>query len=309
MIALLYASIGIGENGISVLFGAYSLDGEDYQMSPMLAKFLYLMVFTDYMVPYWLGLFAIVLALISVCSVFPNFLEGGAIDVAVSKPISRVTLFFAKYVSSLLFVAIQVFVFCLIVFIAFGVRMESWNLGIFWAVPLIVFVFSMIYSVAVLMAVWTKSTLLSLFMALLVWGMSWAIHGIESLTYRAAYTAAAQGVAINYATGESEVLDEPQEANQSLVNIHRGIKMAGIPLPKTRDTTYFLNKLIKIEGKDLTQKSAFYAEAEDSYNLDMQDSVEDYENRHSVGYTIGTSLAFEAVMLSLACFIFVKRDY
>ena len=309
LIALLYASISIGEHGMSFLFGAYSLDGEGYQMPPVFAKLLYLTIFTEYMVPFWLGLFAIVLALISVSSVFPNFLEGGAIDIAVSKPISRVTLFFAKYVSSLLFVAIQVFVFCVIVFIAFGLRMESWNFGIFWAVPLIVFVFSMIYSVAVLMAVWTKSTLLSLFISLLVWGISWAVHGSESLIYRAAYTTAAQGRSINYETGESEVSDEPQEADAALVKVHRGVKMAGVPLPKTRDTTYFLNKLIKIDGKDLTQKGAFEGADMDNQTQNALDSIEDYENRHSVGYVIGTSLAFEAVMLSLACFIFVRRDY
>lgn len=310
LIALLYASVSIGEDGISFLFGAYSLDGDGVEMPASLAQYLYLTTFTDVLVPFWLGLFAIVLALISVCSVFPNFLEGGSIDVAVSKPISRVTLFFTKYVSSLLFVGIQVFVFSLIVFVAFGLRMESWNFGIFWAVPLIVFVFSLIYSVAVFTAVWTKSTLLSLLMAFLIWGVSWGMQVAESWTYKMAYTIPSSGLQVDLATGETEQSDTPQEVDSGLAKLHSGIKFVAAPLPKTRDATYLLKTKIKINGKDLTQKGAFLADGEDDeFTKNTLKAEEDYENRHSDSYVIGTSLAFEAVILSLACFIFVRRDY
>jgi len=260
--------------------------------------------------PFWLGLFAIVLALISVCSVFPNFLEGGSIDVAVSKPISRVTLFLTKYISSLLFVAIQVFVFCLIIFIGFGLRMESWNFGMFWAVPLIVFVFSLIYCVAVLTAVWTKSTLLSLLIAFLVWGLSWSVQVLESWSYRMAYTAPAQGLRVDYETGETEISDDPQEASSGAVKFHEVLKLIAVPLPKTRDATYLLKTKIKIDGKDLTQQEALLGDSEDAaYTTNTFKAEEDHANRNSEVYIIGSSLAFEAVILSLACFIFVRRDY
>ena len=309
LISLLYASVKVGEDGISVLFGAYSFGDEDFVVPEKIGKFIYLSIFADYLVPLWLGLFAIMLALISVCSVFPNFLESGSIDVAVSKPINRVTLFLTKYVSSLLFVGIQVFVFCLIIFVGFGLRMESWNFSIFWAVPLIVFVFSLIYSVAVLTAVWTKSTLLSLLIAFLVWGLSWGIQVLESWSYRIAYTAPAQGLSIDYSTGESEVKEEAQEENVAIAKIHRFLKKMGTPLPKTRDATYLLKTKITIDGKDLTRAENFLDEYDDAVTVNTYEAEESHANRHSDGYVIGTSLAFEAVILSLACFIFVRRDY
>lgn len=310
LIALVYASISFTSEGISVLFGAYTLESDFLSEGSPMAQYIYLTMFTDVLVPFWLGLFAIVLALISVCSVFPNFLQSGSIDIAVSKPINRVTLFFAKYLSSLLFVAIQVLVFCAIVFIAFGLRMESWNLGIFWAVPLIVFVFSLIYSVAVLTAVWTKSTLLSLLMAFLVWGVSWGIQVAESFIYKLAYTAPAQGVVVDMeAGGRPEIAGEPRESDPGLAKFHRGIKLVGGPLPKTRDATYLLKKKIKINGKDLTHTARFLDEGADAYEKNATKAKEDYENRHSEAYVVGTSLAFEAVVLSLACLIFVRRDY
>ncbi len=308
LIALLYASVNVGENGISVLFGAYEWASPG-GIPAFLAQYIYLTTFTNVLVPFWLGLFAIVLALISVCSVFPNFLESGSIDVAVSKPISRVTLFFTKYLSSLLFVGVQVLVFCVIVFIAFGLRMESWNFGIFWAVPLIIFVFSLIYSVAVLIAVWTKSTLLSLLMAFLVWGVSWGFQAAESFLYKMAYTIPSAGLKMDYSTGESEQSDTPQELDPGLAQIHRVVKLVAVPLPKTRDATYLLKTKIKINGKDLTQKGAFLAEEDDTSMQNIHKAEEELANRHSESYVIGSSLAFEAVILSLACFIFVKRDY
>ncbi|WP_435895335.1 hypothetical protein [Oceaniferula spumae] len=309
LIAMIYASISFQEEGISVLFGAYALESDMLNSKGPLAKFLYLTMFTDMLVPFWLGLFAIVLALISVCSIFPNFLEGGSIDVAVSKPISRLTLFIVKYLSSLLFVGIQVAVFCLIVFVAFGLRMESWNFGIFWAIPLIVFVFSLVYCVAVLTAVCTKSTMLSLLMAFLVWGVSWGVQVAESFIYKIAYVMPAAGMSVDYATGESQSGGEPEEADPGLAKFHRGIKMVEAPLPKTREATYLLKKKIKIDGKDLTQATSFIETDDDDPQRNHLKATEAYENRHSEAYIVGTSLAFELVILSIAGFIFVRKDY
>jgi len=310
LIALIYASIGFQENGMSIFFGAFTWESGIINTKGPFAKYLYLTLFTDVLVPFWLGLFAIVLALISVCPVFPNFLQAGSIDIAVSKPINRWVLFIAKYLSSLLFVGVQVLVFCVIVFLAFGLRMESWNFGIFWAVPLIVFVFSLIYCVAVLTAVWSKSILLSLLMAFLIWGVSWGVQMAEGMIYTAAYTMPATGMTIEMGDGSTEVDNEPRSPDPGLVKVHDVIKMVEAPLPKTREATYLLKKKIKIEGRNLTQVSSFVgSEEDDDWDKNQYSAKEQYENRHSESFIIGTSLAFELVILSLAGFIFVRRDY
>ena len=38
-------------------------------------------------------------------------------------------------------------------------------------------------------------------------------------------------------------------------------------------------------------------------------AMEDYDNRHSVAYIVGSSLAFEVFILGIACFIFVRKDF
>ena len=103
LIAMVYASIGFDEGGVSVLFGLLSFESELLQMRAEESKKVYLLVFTNVVVPYWLGLFSIVLALISCASIFPEFTRKGSIDLALSKPPSRLSLFLGKYLGSLLF--------------------------------------------------------------------------------------------------------------------------------------------------------------------------------------------------------------
>ena len=301
-IALVYASISFGDRGISILFGAFSFGADWLSFDDHTAEYLYLSIYTDLLVPFWLGLIAIVLALISVCSVFPNFLASGSVDVAISKPVSRVTLFFVKYFGNLLFVAVQVGVFCLIVFIAHGIRMEYWNFGIFWAVPLLTFVFSLIYCVAVLTAVWTRSTLLSLLMAFLMWGVSWGVQMGESLLYKFIYT---------YPVIQSVegVTTDQDESDSGLVEIHRIVSAVETPFPKTREVTYMLKRKIAIDGEKMAGNEKLLGDEASQSDRRTAKAVDDYATRHSESYIIGSSLIFETCILALACCIFVRKDY
>ena len=309
LIAMIYASVGFTPEGISVLFGAYQIESDLIVEGSMFAEYLYMMIFTDYLVPWWLGLFALVLALISVCPIFPDFLKTGSIDIAISKPMSRVMLFLVKYLGSLLFVAAQVSVFCVIVFIAQGVRLAIWNLEIFWAVLLLTFVFSLIYSVAVLVAVWTRSTLFSLLIALLVWGSTLAVQWSESVIYKLTYAAPASGLSIDMKTGQTGQADKPLEVNKGMEKFYRVIKAVGTPLPKTRDATYLLKKKVTVRGKNLTRMSEFLEDDASERERREAKVTEDYDNRHSTAYIVGSSLAFEAFILGIACWIFVRKDF
>ena len=309
LIALMYASVGFTPEGISMLFGAYEIKNEIIVEGSIFADYFYMMVFTDYLVPWWLGLFALVLALISVCPVFPDFLKTGAIDVAISKPMSRVTLFLVKYLGSLLFVATQVLVFCVIVFIAHGTRLGAWNFEVFWAVLLLTFVFSLIYSVAVLVAVLSKSTLFSLLVALLVWGVTLSVQWTESLMYKATYVMPASGISINVGTGDTKRTDKALDANADMERFYGIIRAVGMPLPKTRDATYLLKKKVSVRGKNMTMMSAFLEDEASPSDVREAKAMEAYDNRHSVAYIVGSSLGFEVFILGIACWVFVRKDF
>jgi ABC-type transport system involved in multi-copper enzyme maturation permease subunit len=161
-----FAFVGINERGVTV-FTWVIFPGWNSSLIP--PDTLYNILFIQLAIPYWLGLGATVLALISVGAVFPDFLTGGSIDLYLSKPIGRLRLFLTKYLAGLLFVALQVFVFCVASFFVMGIRGRTWQWGIFLAVPLVVLFFSYLYCVCVLLGIVTRSALASILITLLFW--------------------------------------------------------------------------------------------------------------------------------------------
>ena len=107
----------------------------------------------------WLSFGAIAMAIISTAGIFPDFMAGGTIDLYFSKPISRIRLFTIKYSVGVLFALVQVSIFALGSYVVFGFRGHEWRSELFLMIPLIVLLYSYLFSVAVLLGVATRSTL------------------------------------------------------------------------------------------------------------------------------------------------------
>lgn len=297
LVGLLYFSIALNDKGFSVLFGLKKIEAPLFSKGSPLGKYVYMKIFTDYLVPYWMGVFSLVLALISVCPIFPDFLKKGSIDVAVSKPINRVTLFVVKYIGCLLFVAIQISLFCLICFIAQGIRLGDWNAQIFWAVPLVVLAFSLIFCVAVLVSIRTQSMIFSLLVALLVWGISTAVMWSETGLYFLA-----NNPMIKAATkGENGMAVNAKK-------FHPIVEKITFPFPKSQRITGVLKNKVVVEGKGMTSYIEMFLEAVGARDRNSAFRKELAE-RHSTSKVIGTSLGFNLVILTIACWMFVRRDY
>jgi hypothetical protein len=139
----------------------------------------YKSIFSTFGIGGWLTWCAMVLALISTASIFPDFAAGGSIDLYLSRPISRLRLFLTKYIAGLLFVALQVAVFAIACFLVIGIRGRSWEPRIFLCVPLVVLVFSFLFSPCVLLGILTRSVIASLLLTLLFWLLIFCIDLAE----------------------------------------------------------------------------------------------------------------------------------
>ena len=309
VVALLFASIGFHEHGYSFLFGLVNIDSELVNTESGYAELFYLVIFNNVVIKWWLGWLAIALAIISCCSIFPEALKQGAVDVAVSKPMSRVKFFVIKYIGSLLFVLLQVVSFCVIVFLALGLRFGHWNVSVFWAVPLLVFVFSMVYCFGVLVAVWSRSTMLSLLSMLLLWGGSWLIHITEDVMYGLSYGAEEAGLKVDMSTGQ--VSESSSGDHDGMKRWYDGIKVIAWIFPKTRDVTLMIGQNIKTDSsnRSLAGVSVFAFMDEDLLRGYQSREHQKAVSRHSRFYTIGSSLIFELLILILACWRFCKKDY
>jgi ABC-type transport system involved in multi-copper enzyme maturation permease subunit len=313
LVALCYASIGFTGTGMSVMFGLHEVANPLIRKGTAEAEAFYLLLFTDVIVRFWLAWFAVVLALVSSASIFPEFLREGAVELLLSKPIGRLRLFVWKYLGSLLFVAVQVLLFAVIAFVAIGVRLGEWNWSVFWSVPLVTFVFSLVYCVAVLIGVVGRSTLFALLGALLFWGGTLLVQWSEDVLYKFAYMMPQIGVQVDLRTGAvAENTATPGKGG--VAKAHATVKALAAPLPKTRDCTMFLKRMIRFEGRNSALAGMdlgllLTGGLPDHDLTTSRAAAQAYENRHSAAYVIWSSLGFEVVVLGFAAWWFGRKDY
>jgi ABC-type transport system involved in multi-copper enzyme maturation permease subunit len=171
-----FAAVGVTDHNLRVLWW----DLPSFGMPPQI---FYKQLFSSVVVRFWLAWAATILALISTASIFPDFVAGGSIDLFLSKPITRVRLFFTKYFAALLFVFLQVSVFCIVGYFILGMRGHFWRPAIFWAIPIILCFFSYLFSVCVLIGIATRSTLTALLLTILFWFMCWTVGSTELVLF------------------------------------------------------------------------------------------------------------------------------
>ena len=309
LVALVYASIGFTDTGISAGFGLWDIPMPILRKGTREAEVFYLLMFTDVIVRFWLGWFSLVLALISTSSIFPQFLQTGSIEIALSKPVSRTRLFLLKYLGGLLFVALQTALFCLVAFIAMGLRVNEWNLTIFWAVLVITFSFSLIYCVGVIIGVTTRSTVFALLGALMFWLLTLVAQWTEDFMYKVAYLMPEVGMGVDLKSGQISEADN--NSGSGMKKAYEAIKPVVAVLPKTRECTVGLKRLIRFKERNsmltgMDMGSVLMAGEADPA---IRKAMEKYEMRHSWFSIIGSSLVFEVLVLGWAVWIFSRRDY
>ena len=184
LVVVSYGSVGFNEQGISVLFGLWEIESEQLNAGSPWARGLYIGIFSSFLVNIWLAWIATVLALISTCSIFPEFVHSGSIELTISKPISRLKLFFSKYLVSLLFVVLQGAIFCVGVFICIGLRVGEWNPMVYAAIPIVATFFSYLYAVCVLVGIVTRSGITALLITGVFWMVLWTVQTSEAVLNR-----------------------------------------------------------------------------------------------------------------------------
>jgi hypothetical protein len=136
----------------------------------------YKLQFTSWGAGFWLSWVTTILALVSTAGIIPDLISGGTIEPVLSKPIGRVRLFLTKYLTGLLFVALQILVFSLGCFIVLGIRGGAWEFGLFMALPIVLAFFSFLFSFCALVGLVTRSTIASLLLTMLFWSMIFVVN-------------------------------------------------------------------------------------------------------------------------------------
>ena len=181
LVVILYGSVGFDKNGVTLFYGLWDIESKELNAGSPWARGLYIGIYSSFLVNIWLAWIATVLALISTCSIFPEFVHSGSIELTISKPIGRLKLFFSKYLVSLLFVVLQVTIFCVGIFFCVGLRVGDWDPMIFSAIPIVTIFFSYLFSVCVFVGMLSRSGITALLVTGVFWMGLWSVQTTESI--------------------------------------------------------------------------------------------------------------------------------
>jgi ABC-type transport system involved in multi-copper enzyme maturation permease subunit len=195
-----FALLGVNDKGMTLLW---------IELPVPAAKFFYKWVFSSLVIFWWISLGAMVLALISTASIFPDLLVGGSIDLYLAKPLSRLRLFLTKYFGGLLFVVLQTTVFAVGSYFVFGFRAGLWRPSLFLIIPLATLLFSYLYAVCVLLGVMTRSTIAAILITCLFWALCVTVNAAERTLFaiRAASNAQVHALEKQISQTDREIAD------------------------------------------------------------------------------------------------------
>ena len=242
LVVVVFGSIGFNPEGISIGFGAYQIESEQLNEGSPWARGLYIGIFSSFLVKIWLAWIATILALISTCSIFPEFVHSGSIELTVSKPIGRFKLFFSKYLVSLLFVVLQVAIFCFGIFLCIGLRIGEWNPMIFSAIPVVATFFSYLFAVCVLVGILTRSGITALLITGIFWMLLWSVQTSEVVLNRFA-----TGLQVDIERFEEGIVTANEELTKIAAKSETDFR---VPKLKKRIETFQLDIVEKQESLD-----------------------------------------------------------
>ncbi len=179
LVVLAFAALGITEKGITVFW--FELPIELFITAIISESTFYKLLFSNLGVKFWLAWVSTILALVSTAGMIPDFIAGGAIELTLSKPVTRAKLFIMKYVCGLLFTALQVAVFTTASFLVIGIRGGEWIPGLFLSVPLVVLFYSYLFCVCALVGMITRSTIAALLVTMLFWVALFAVNTTDAI--------------------------------------------------------------------------------------------------------------------------------
>jgi ABC-type transport system involved in multi-copper enzyme maturation permease subunit len=118
----------------------------------------------------------IFLVLIWTAGFLPTFLDPNHLTVLLAKPVPRWSLLVGKYLGVLAFVLVQAIFFVFGTWLALGLKTGVYDALYLLSLPLLVIHFGVFYSFSVLLAVWSRSTVVCVFGSLLFWVICWGIN-------------------------------------------------------------------------------------------------------------------------------------
>jgi ABC-type transport system involved in multi-copper enzyme maturation permease subunit len=159
---------------VNVLFGAWTLDR--HYIDRRETVFFIQTLLAGYIVG-WIG---IMIGIVVTAGFFPNMLHKGMIDLILSRPVKRWSVFLLKYLGGLSYVAAAASFLIGGSWLALALRSGIWSPGFLLAIPLLIFFFAALYAVSAYIGLTKRNPTEAILVSVLAWfGLLslGAIHG------------------------------------------------------------------------------------------------------------------------------------
>jgi ABC-type transport system involved in multi-copper enzyme maturation permease subunit len=257
----------------TVLFGLIPMSGLE---APLGVEVYFI---EDLLVNNFGGFVALILSVIITAFFIPNMLRKGTLDLLLSKPISRPTLFVYKYIGGLTFIFLNAAVAIGGVWLALGIRSGVWAPGFLLCIPVVTFFFAILYAGSALFGLLTRSPTSAVLMTLGMWFLFYMV-GQAYITFK--------------------VFKKIEEAQKTPPEkrITDGwwvptVNAIHFVLPRTSDLNVLSSKVLR---------TGLISRAQ------LQNQVGELESI-TWAESLTVSLVFIGVMLGLACWRFAVKDY
>jgi ABC-type transport system involved in multi-copper enzyme maturation permease subunit len=252
----------------------------------------------DNIVGTWGAAFTMLLSTILTASFIPSMLSKGTVDLLLVKPIHRVTLFVYKFLGGLLFMFLNTVIIMAGIWLGIGIQSGLWINSFLICILVYTFQFAIFYAVSALIAVLTRSAIVSILAAMMTWGVlvlvGWS-HWFFIEKGRA---------------------EKPESTRHHWAYV--GFDIAKTVLPRYKDLDWLTSKMIQAEliHHSSTPTSAGDSEAQQARAKVTQEIYEDQLKKLDEKYgayhwtdSLLVSSLFIVIMLGLACWRFATKDY
>lgn len=129
----------------------------------------------------FVGVFGVFVAILVTAPIIPRTFEAGAVDLLMSKPVSRSLLFLAKFFGGCAFILLNAGYFIFGLWLIVGLRFDLWSSKLLLCIPIFLFLFIIYYCVSSAAGVLWKNPIVSVVVTIVFWGVCFTVGTTKNL--------------------------------------------------------------------------------------------------------------------------------
>jgi hypothetical protein len=134
---------------------------------------------------FFVGTLGVLAAILVTAPIIPHTFEAGAIDLLLSKPISRSLLFLTKFAGGCAFILLNAAYFIVGLWLIAGLRLDLWSGRLLLCIPVFLFLFAIYYAVSSLAGVLWRNPVVSIVVTILFWAACFVVGTTKNVMEQA----------------------------------------------------------------------------------------------------------------------------